>query len=76
MNPVLKVLLWLDIKILWAVTFGRCKPGETISSASWSLYQDGKWQGKLLVPVIDLMFRPWMTEHCRKSWTWQRHLYE
>ena len=38
----------------------------------------GKWarQGKLLVPVIDLIFRPWMTEHCRKSWVWQRHLYE
>ena len=34
MNPVLKVLLWLDIKILWVVTFGRCKPGETISAAS------------------------------------------
>lgn len=76
MNPVLKILLWLDIKILWAVTFGRCKPGETISSAAWSLYQDGKWQGKLLVPVIDFFFQPWMTEHCRKSWTWQRHLYE
>ena len=76
MNPVLKALLWLDIKILWAVTFGRCKPGETISSASWSLYQDGKWQGKLLVPIIDFFFRPWMTEHCRKSWEWQRHLYE
>ena len=76
MNPVLKVLLWLDIKILWAVTFGRCKPGETISSASWSLYQDGKWQGKLLVPVIDFFFQRWMTEHCRKSWEWQRHLYE
>lgn len=76
MNPVLKVLLWLDIKILWAVTLGKSKPGETISAASWSLYQDGKWQGKLLVPTIDLLFRPWMTEHCRKSWVWQRHLYE
>jgi hypothetical protein len=73
MNPVLKVLLWMDIKILW---FGRCKPGETISAAAWSLEADSKWQGKLLVPVIDLIFRPWMTEHCRKSWQWQRHLYK
>ena len=76
MNPVLKALLWLDIKILWTVTLGKSKPGETISSAAWSLYRDGKWQGKLLVPVIDFLFRPWMTEHCRKSWVWQRHLYE
>jgi hypothetical protein len=30
----------------------------------------------LLVPVIDFFFQPWMTEHCRKSWVWQRHLYE
>jgi len=76
MNPLLRFGLWLDIKVLWVVTFGRSKPGETISAASWSLYTDGKWQGRVLVPVIDLMFRPWMTEHCRKSWVWQKHLYE
>lgn len=26
MNPVLKVLLWLDIKVLWVATFGRSRP--------------------------------------------------
>ncbi len=46
------------------------------SAAAWSLYMDGKWQGRALVPVIDFFFLPWMTEHRRKSWVWQRHLYE
>lgn len=76
MNTLLKFLVWLDVQVLWLVTLGRARPGETISSAAWSLYMDGKWQGRVLVPVIDFLFRPWMTEHCRKSWTWQKHLYE
>lgn len=53
MSPTLKALIWLDVQILRIVTFGRSRPGETISAAAWSLYQDGKWQGKLLVPIID-----------------------
>lgn len=73
---VLSFLLWLDVQVLRVVTLGRARPGETISSASWSLYRDGKWQGRVLVPVIDFLFRPWMREHCRKSWVWQRDLYE
>ena len=64
------------VTILCIVTFGRSRPGEAISAAAWDLERGGKWQGKLLVPVIDLIFRPWMTEHCRKSWVWQRHLYK
>lgn len=76
MNPIFRLLLWLDIKVLWIVTFGRARPGETISAAAWSLYCDGKWQGKLLVPVIDFLFTPWMTDHCRKAWLWQRDLYD
>ena len=76
MNPVLKALIWLDVQVLRIVTFGRARPGETISAAAWSLEMDGKWQGKLLVPVIDFLFRPWMADHCRKAWLWQKHLYD
>ena len=62
---------------LFAVAcLGNVKHGECASSAAWDLHRAGKWQGKLLVPVIDFFFRPWMTEHCRKSWVWQKHLYE
>ena len=76
MSCVFRFLLWLDIKVLWVVTFGRCKVGETISAAAWSLYMDNKWLGKLLVPLINALF--WVAEkdHCRKAWIWQRHLYD
>jgi hypothetical protein len=73
---IFKFLLWLDIKILWAVTWGRSKPGETISSAAWSLRRDHKWQGNLLVPIIDFLFRRWEHSHCMKSWIKQKHLYK
>ena len=73
---IFKFLLWLDIKVLWIVTFGRARPGETISAAAWSLRRDNKWQGRLLVPVINALF--WVAEkdHCRKAWIWQKHLYD
>ena len=53
MSPTLKALIWLDVQILRIVTFGKSKPGETISAAAWSLEGDGKWQGRLLRPLID-----------------------
>jgi hypothetical protein len=73
---IFKLLLWLDIKVLWVVTFGRARPGETISAAAWSLYCDDKWQGRLMVPVIDFLFQRWGRDHCRKAWLWQKHLYD
>ncbi len=66
----------LDAFLFAVACLGNVKHGECASSAAWDLHRAGKWQGKLLVPVIDFFFRPWMTEHCRKSWVWQRHLYE
>ena len=68
MNPILRALIWLDVKVLWVVTFGRSRPGETISAASWSLYQDGKWQGKLLRPLIDGLFYFVQKDHCAQAW--------
>jgi hypothetical protein len=76
MNPVLRFLIWVDVQVLRLATLGKSRPGETISAAAWSLEMDGKWQGKLLVPVIDFLFRPWMADHCRKAWLWQKHLYD
>lgn len=73
---MINFLLWLDIQILRIGTLGKARPGETISSATWSLYLDGKWQGRVFVPVIDTLFRPWMTEHCRKSYLAQIHIYK
>lgn len=76
MNPILKALVWLDVQVLRLVTLGRARPNETISAAAWSLYCDGKWQGKVLVPIIDTLFRPFMTDHCRKAWLWQKDIYK
>ena len=76
MTPILKTLIWLDVQVLRIVTLGKSRPGETISSASWSLYRDNKWQGRLLVPVIDFFFSRWEPFHCRKSWLGQKHLYD
>ena len=77
MSPMLKALLWLDIKVFWVVTFGRAKPGETISAASWSLYLDGKWQGEVAVPIIDFLARCVGddADHYRRAYVWQFHLY-
>lgn len=75
MNATLRALLWLDIKILWVVTFARARPGETISAAAWSLEGDGKWQGKVLRPLIDALFYFVQKDHCAQAWQWQKHIY-
>lgn len=72
---IFRFLLWLDIQVLRVLTFGNSRPGETISAAAWSLHQDGKWQGRIFVPLIDLLFAPWQSEHCRRAWEWQREIY-
>ena len=56
MSRALRALIWLDVQVLRLVTFGRSLPGETISAAAWSLEGDGKWQGRLLRPLIDGLF--------------------
>ena len=73
---LIETLIKLDAWVLRVATFGKSKPGETISAAAWDLYLDGKWQGKVFVPIIDFLFRPWMTDHCRKAWVWQANLYQ
>lgn len=78
MNPVLRFLLWLDIKVFVLVTLGNCRPGETISAASWSLRLDGKWQGRIAVPVIDWLARLFRDgpDHCKRAYEWQISIYE
>lgn len=73
---MLDFLLWLDIQVLRLITLGNCRKGETISAASWSLYLDGKLQGKIAVPVIDFLFSPWQTKHCQNAYLWQLEIYQ
>ena len=50
---------------------------ETISAASWSLKLDGKWQGRVAVPVIDFLARLVFDgpDHCKRAYEWQINLY-
>ena len=77
MPKLLSFLLWLDIQVLVLATFGNCRPGETISAASWSLCLDGKWQGRIAVPVIDWLARLVGDgqDHCQRAYNWQIKLY-
>jgi len=74
---MLKFLFWLDVTIFKIVTFGKSKPDETISAASWSLKLDGKWQGKVAVPIIDFLARLVGDgkDHCKRAYDWQINLY-
>lgn len=73
---ILKFLIWLDVLVFKIITFGNAKKGETISAAAWSLYLDGKLQGKVFVPLIDFLFYMWEDNHCQRAYEWQRHLYK
>lgn len=77
MNLILRFLLWLDIKLFVVVTFGNCRPGETISAASWSLKLDNKVQGRIAVPTIDFLARLFGdgVDHCHRAYIWQANLY-
>ena len=76
MSPVLKALIWIDVKVFHVITLGNSRKGETMSAAAWHLEQRGKWQGKLTRPIIDFLFRPIEKDHCRKAWVWQAHIYK
>ena len=64
---ILNLLIALD-QLAWViVTLGKGKPDETISAAAYRMEQQGKLAGKVLRPVIDLLFRPLERDHCRLS---------
>ena len=73
---IIDFLIWLDVLVFRIITLGKAKPGETISAASFSLHLDGKWQGRIAVPVIDFIFSIWESDHCRKAYQWQIQLYQ
>lgn len=74
---VFNILLALDHFVFALVTLGNVKPFEMMSSALWSLEQDGRVIGQLLRPVVDvalLLFTG--PDHCRRSYEWQIHIYK
>ena len=64
---LLNVLIAID-QLAWVVlTLGKGYPDETISAAAWRMEQQGKFAGRILRPLIDLLFLPFERDHCRLS---------
>ncbi|GAB4300279.1 MAG: hypothetical protein Kow0096_20160 [Thiohalomonadaceae bacterium] len=65
---LLNILIAVD-QLLWVLlTFGNGSPDETISAAAYRMEQQGKLAGRILRPLIDLLFRPLERDHCRLSY--------
>lgn len=61
----LRVLISIDQLINVVVCNGE--PDETMSSVAWRMERDGRFWG-FMRPVIDWLFSPWMSDHCRKAY--------
>ena len=62
------IAIALDQFLFVLVCLGGVYPDETASSAAWRLEQQGRWQGRLFRPAIDLLFYPFQRDHCRKAY--------
>ena len=60
-------LISLDQFLFNTVTLGHSSPDETLSAAAWRWEQAGKLRGRVLRPLIDLLFLPFERDHCRNS---------
>lgn len=69
---ILNMLIALDQFLYVLVTFGNGSPDETLSAAAWRWEVAGKWQGKLLRPLIDWLARPWEHNHCWRAFEAER----
>jgi hypothetical protein len=64
---LLNMLIAID-QLLWVIlTLGKGMPDETISAAAYRMEQQGKPSGRVLRPLIDMMFRPIERDHCGLS---------
>ena len=71
----IRIAIAFDIFLFALITLGSSQRNETISSAVWSLEQDGKWQGRLFRPCIDAIFNLLNDkDHCQTSWENERQV--
>ena len=66
---LLNVAIALD-QVLNALRGGS--PDETLSAAAWRTEQKGRLLGRVLRPLIDLVFSLLEKDHCRKSFESER----
>ena len=69
---LLNVLIALDQLIYVLITLGKGSPDETLSAAAWRTEQEGKFFGRIFRPLIDLLARPWESDHCRTAFESER----
>ena len=69
---ILNALIALDQLVYVLLTLGEGSPDETLSAAAWRTEQAGKLGGRIFRPFIDLLFRPFEREHCRKAYEAER----
>ena len=65
---VLNWLISLDQFLFCLATLGHSSPDETLSAASWRWEQAGKLRGRVLCPLIDLLFWPFERDHCQMAY--------
>lgn len=52
-------------QLCWVlVTLGHGAPDESISAALYRMELQGKWAGRLLRPVVDVLLHPLGPDHC------------
>lgn len=64
---ILNWLIALDQFLFNTLTLGHSSPDETLSAATWRWEQAGKLRGRVLCPLIDLLFLPFERDHCRMA---------
>jgi hypothetical protein len=64
---LLNLLIAVDQLIWVTLTFGEGMPDETISAALYRMEREGRPSGKLLRPLVDVLFSPFERDHCKLS---------
>lgn len=68
LQRILHLLIALDQLAYVLLTLGAGHPDETLSAAAWRTERKNRLLGIAFRPVIDFIFRPFETEHCRKAY--------
>lgn len=64
---ILNLLIAADQMLFCLLTLGHSHPDETVSAWAWRAESAGKWQGKVMRPLIDAIF--WFDPaHCMNSY--------
>ena len=65
---LLNTAIAIDQLMYVLLTLGAGSPDETLSAAAWRTEQAGKLGGRIFRPLIDLIFAPFESDHCRKAY--------